>query len=297
MEKRLLAVRMRNNVQAWLLLLPTFIFLALFTFYPLYKTVVTSFYLKKLAIRVPQFVGGGNYQKLWEDAKFWKVLGNTVIFVIGTVPAAMAIAMIMALFVNRAIRGGGLMRTFYFYPTVIPAVAIANIWLFIYTPKYGILNSILEWFHLPSVNWLGDMSTVLGSTIVMAIWKEAGFLMVFYLAGLQNIPKDLYEAADVDGARPWFVFWKVTFPLLMPSTLFIFIIATTGTFKLIDHLPVMTGGGPDNASNLLLYHIYETAFKFWDEGMAATLTVVLIVLLLIVSCIQFFGLDKKIHYS
>ena len=297
MEKRLMARRLRENGQAWLLLLPTFIFLTMFTFYPLFKTVYTSFFMKKLAIRVPQFVGWGNYQKLWEDEKFWKVLGNTVIFVVGTVPVAMAIAMAMALFVNRAIRGGGFMRTFYFYPTVIPAVAIANIWLFIYTPKYGILNSILEWFHIPSVNWLGSVDTVLGATIVMAVWKEAGFLMVFYLAGLQNIPKDLYEAAEVDGGRPWFVFWKITFPLLMPSTLFIFIIATTGTFKLVDHLPVMTGGGPDNASNLLLFHIYETAFKFWDEGMAATLTVVLIVLLLIVSCVQFFGLDKKIHYS
>jgi sn-glycerol 3-phosphate transport system permease protein len=288
---------LRNNSQAWLLLLPTFVFLALFTFYPLYKTFAASFYLKKLAVRVPQFTGWGNYLKLWEDDKFWKILGNTIVFVIGTVPVAMAIAMAMALFVNKAIRGGGLLRTFYFYPTVIPAIAIANIWLFIYTPKYGILNTILEWFHLPSVNWLGNVDTVLGATIVMAIWKEAGFLMVFYLAGLQNIPKDLYEAAEVDGGKPWTVFRMITFPLLMPSTLFIFIIATTGTFKLVDHLAVMTGGGPDNASNLLLYHIYETAFKFWDEGAAATLTVVLIVLLLVVSCIQFFGLDKKIHYS
>ncbi|MGG1552771.1 carbohydrate ABC transporter permease [Paenibacillus ferrarius] len=297
MEKRLFARRLRENMHAWLLLLPTFVFLAMFTFYPLYKTVAASFYLKKLAVRVPQFVGGDNYRSLWEDAKFWKVLGNTIIFVLGTVPIAMAIALAMALFVNRAVRGNGFMRTFFFYPTVIPAVAIANIWLFIYTPKYGILNSILSWFHIPSINWLGDVGTVLGATIAMAIWKEAGFLMVFYLSGLQNIPKDLYEAADIDGGRPLFVFRKITFPLLMPSTLFIFIIATTGTFKLIDHLPVMTGGGPDNASNLLLYLIYETAFKFWDEGMAATLTVVLIVLLLIVSCIQFFGLDKKIHYS
>jgi sn-glycerol 3-phosphate transport system permease protein len=295
--KHLLARRLRENSQAWLLLLPTFIFLAMFTYYPLFKTVLTSFYMKKLSVRVPQFTGWGNYINLWEDEKFWKVFSNTLIFVIGTVPAAMIIAMLMALFVNRAIRGAGFLRTFYFYPTVIPAVAIANIWLFIYTPQYGILNSVLDLLHIPSVNWLGNQSTVLGATIVMAIWKEAGFLMVFYLAGLQNIPRDLYEAAEVDGGKSWTVFWKITFPLLMPSTLFIFIIATTGTFKLVDHLPVMTGGGPDGASNLLLFHIYETAFKFWDEGMAATLTVVLIVLLLIVSCIQFFGLEKKIHYS
>ncbi|WP_040949517.1 carbohydrate ABC transporter permease, partial [Gorillibacterium massiliense] len=129
------------------------------------------------------------------------------------------------------------------------------------------------------------------------IWKEAGYFMVFYLAGMQNISKELYEAADADGVGGWKVFRKITFPLLLPTTLFVLIISLTNSYKLVDHLWIMTKGGPDNASNLLLFHIYETAFSFWDQGMASTLTVVMIALLLVLSSLQFFGMDKRIHYQ
>jgi len=131
----------------------------------------------------------------------------------------------------------------------------------------------------------------------MIIWKEAGYFMIFYLAGLQNVPKDLYEAADMDGVSGWTVFRKITFPLLMPTTLFVMIVALTNSFKWVDHLWSMTKGGPDNASNLLLFYIYEHAFVFWDQGMAAALTVVMIILMLFLAALQFFGLDRKIHYN
>ncbi|MCI3922336.1 sugar ABC transporter permease [Paenibacillus sp. TRM 82003] len=273
-------------------------FLCLFTFYPMLQTMYNSLFHIKLGIPAPVFAGLEHYLALPDNDVFVKVMRNTFWFVVATVPSSMLLALAFALFVNRKLaKSNGLLRAIFFYPTVIPAIAIANIWLFIYTPEYGILARFLGVFGIPSANLLGQVDTALGATIVMSIWKEASFLLVFYLAGLQGISKDLYEAAEIDGAKPWLVFRKITFPLLMPTTLFVFIIATTGAFRLVDHLLVMTKGGPDNATNLLLYYIYETAFTFWDQGVASTLTVVLVLLLLIVSSVQFFGMDRKIHYD
>jgi len=179
---------------------------------------------------------------------------------------------------------------------VIPLIAVANIWLFIYTPQYGLLDRFLEIFGASGSNWLGDPNTVMIAIIIMIIWKDAGFFMIFYLAGLQNLPSDVYEAARMEGAKPFQMFRNITFPLLMQTTLFVLIVAINNSFKNVDHLYIMTKGGPDNASNLLLYHIYEAAFTNWDLGKAAVLTVVLIVILLSVTAFNYLYLDKKIHY-
>jgi sn-glycerol 3-phosphate transport system permease protein len=143
---------------------------------------------------------------------------------------------------------------------------------------------------------LGDPTTVLGCIIIMTIWKEAGFFMIFYLAALQSLPPELEEAAKLEGAKRWYFFWRVTFPLLMPTTLFVLINAVINSFKLVDHLFILTKGGPDNASSLLLYYIYEVAFSFFEESYAATLTVVLLGVLAVISIGQFVFLEKRIHY-
>jgi len=187
-------------------------------------------------------------------------------------------------------------RMCYFTPTVLPMIAVANIWLFFYTPEIGLFDQIAAMFGLASHNWLGDQDTVLGCIIVLAIWKEAGFFMIFYLAALQNVPPELREAAALEGATRWYFFRRVLFPLLMPTTLFVLINAVLNSFKLVDHLFVLTKGGPNNASNLLLYYIYESAFSYFDSTYAATLTVVLLALLAVMALLQFFLLDKRIHY-
>jgi len=286
----------KTNAFAWLLLLPSLLFLFLFTFYPIAKTIQLSFYQADLATPEPAFIGLDNYAYLLEDAIFWRVMANNGWFALGTVPTSIALAILMALFANKSIRGTGFVRTAFFYPTMIPMIAAANIWLFIYTPQYGLLSRMMKSFSVGEMNWLGSPDLVMSAMVFMIVWKEAGYFMIFYLAGLQNIAPDLYEAARVDGVGRWTVFRKITFPLLMPTTLFVTIIALTNSFKLVDHLMIMTKGGPDNASNLLLYYIYETAFSFWDQGMASTLTVVMIAVLLLFAALNFFGLDKKIHY-
>lgn len=284
----------RQNIFAYLLLLPSFIFLTLFTFYPTIKSIQLSFYSGPMT-RL-QFSGLDQYQNVFTDEIFQKVLWNNLIFMIGTVPASILLAMYLAIWLNKKMKGSALLRTSFFYPTVIPLIAVANIWLFIYTPDYGLLDRFLELFGGNGSNWLGNPNTVMMALIIMIIWKDAGFFMIFYLAGLQNLPKDVYESAMIEGAKPFQMFRKITFPLLMPTTLFVLIVAITNSFKNVDHLYIMTKGGPDNASNLLLYHIYEAAFTNWDLGKAAVLTVILIVILLSVTAFNYLYLDRKIHY-
>jgi len=203
----------------------------------------------------------------------------------------------MALWVNRKLSGQGFLRLAYFTPTVLPMVAVANIWLFFYTPEYGLIAQVGDWFGLPRINWLGSPDTALPALMLVTIWKESGFFMIFYLAALQGISPSLREAAMLEGASRWQYFWRVLLPLLMPTTLFVLINALINAFRLVDHVVVMTRGGPDNASSLLLFYIYQVGFAFWDTAYAATLTVVLLVVLAVTAFVKFRWLDRKTHYQ
>lgn len=285
-----------NHIHGWLLLLPAAILLVAFTHYPTVATLAHSFFSTHTATHPAAFVGLDNYRLMLEDEIFWKVLRNNLWYAVGTIPTSIAIAMLMAVWVNGRLPARGLVRMAYFTPTVLPMIAVANIWLFFYTPDIGLIDQVGALFGVPARNWLGDPSTVLGCLIVITIWKEAGFFMIFYLAALQALPPELEEAADLEGASRWYFFRRVIFPLLMPTTLFVLVNAVINSFKLVDHLFILTKGGPDNASSLLLYYIYEVAFSFFDEAYAATLTVVLLAVLAVIAIGQFTILDKRIHY-
>jgi len=286
-----------NNLYGWLLALPAFVLLGVFTYYPTVATFINSLYSNETIIRPKHFVGLDNYRFLINDPIFLTTLKNTAIFAFGTVPISIALSLIMALLVHSKIPARGLVRLSYFTPTILPMVAAANIWLFFYSPQIGLINKVIEYFGFNGINWLGNSHTVLASLMVMTIWKEAGFFMIFYLAALQSLPKELLEAAKIEGATKWQSFWKVTFPLITPTTFFIMINALLNAFKLVDHLFILTKGGPDNASNLLLYYIYEVAFSFFDFAYASTLTVVLISMLVVLSLLYFTIIEKKVHYK
>ncbi len=286
----------REWIHGWLLLTPALILLFAFTHYPAVTTVWDSFFLTPRGQRPATFVGLDNYEFLLADSTFWQVLSNNLWYALVTIPVSIALALVMALWVDGKLRWRGFARMAYFAPTVLPLIAVANIWLFFYTPGFGLIDQVRGVFGLPEVNWLGNPDLVLGSVIVVAIWKEAGFFMIFYLAALQAIPPSLREAASIEGAGRWTYFRRVTFPLLMPTTLFVSVNAVINSFRLVDHIFVMTEGGPDNASSLLLFYIYETAFQFWDTAYAATLTVVLLILLSILAIGQFFLVDRRVHY-
>lgn len=285
-----------RQVYGWLLLTPAAILLIAFTHYPTVATLWHSFFSQGTAMRPAAYVGLENYLYMLDDEIFWKVVRNNALYAAGTIPASIAIALLMAVWVNGKLPLRGLARMAYFTPTILPMIAVANIWLFFYTPEIGLLDQFTRLFGLPSHNWLGDPDTVLWCIVVLAIWKEAGFFMIFFLAALQSLPPELEEAGRLEGAGRWYYFRRVTFPLLMPTTLFVLINATINSFKLVDQLFILTKGGPDNASSLLLYYIYEVAFSFLDEAYAATLTVALLATLAIIAIGQFFILDKRIHY-
>ena len=285
-----------NQVYGWLLLTPAAILLISFTYYPAVATLGQSFFSAGTALKPSVFVGVENYRSMLDDEVFWQILKNNLWYAAGTIPASIAIALLMAVWVNGKLPLRGFIRMSYFTPTVLPMIAVANIWLFFYTPGIGAIDQIANFLGLPTYNWLGDPDTVLGCIIIMTIWKESGFFMIFYLAALQSLPPELEEAAKLEGASRWYYFRRVVFPLLMPTTLFVLINAVINSFKLVDQLFILTKGGPDNASSLLLYYIYEVAFSFFDQAYASTLTVVLLASLAVIAIGQFVFLDKRIHY-
>lgn len=286
----------RTAVHGWLLLLPAGILLASFTHIPAIKTVISSFFSTAVGKNPAVFVGFEHYALLFEDEIFHQTFLNNIYFALGTIPTSIGIALGMAMWVNGKLRGQAFVRFSYFLPTMLPMIAAANIWMFFYTPSYGLIDQFLSIFGYSQNNWLGNPKTVLPCLMVLTIWKEAGFFMIFYLAALQSLPTEIHEAARLEGVGRFYYFRRVTFPLLMPTTLFVMVNALINSFKMVDMLFVMTDGGPNNASNLLLYYIYETAFSFWDSGYAATLTVVLFVILAATAIAQFVYFDKRIHY-
>ena len=283
-------------VHAWLMVLPALLVLLAFTHWPAVATLVDSFFSTPRGGRPAQWVGLENYQVMAEDPVFWKAATNNLLYAAVTIPASIALSLAMALWVNERITGRALVRMAYFTPTVLPMMAVANIWLFFYTPQYGLLDQIGGALGLPAHNWLGSPSTALGAVMLVTVWKEAGFFMIFYLAALQTLNPSLREAAAIEGASRWAFFARVQWPLLMPTTLFVLVNAFINAFRMVDHLFVLTRGGPDNATQLLLYHLYEVGFSFWDTGYAAALTVVLIVVLEGIALLQFFTLDRRVHY-
>jgi sn-glycerol 3-phosphate transport system permease protein len=289
--------RRRQAVYGWILLSPAVVLLSTFAFYPSLATFWSSIFSRQTRRRPSEFVGFENYSDLFADPTFWKVVTNNLIYAAATIPISIAIALAMALWANSKIPARGFIRTAYFTPTVLPMIAAANLWLFFYTPGLGVLDQIGGLFGLPSVNWLGQPSTALGAVIIVTIWKEAGFFMIFYLAALQTIPEDLKEASDIEGASRWTYTRRIVLPLLMPTTLFIMVNALINSVKLIDHLFILTKGGPNDASKLILYYIWEMAFAFFDAPHAAAMTILVLLVLGVVAGVKFTVLDKRTHYQ
>ena len=284
--------RIPNPVFAWLVLLPAILGLAAFSIIPMASGLWRS-------LQDPG-VGGGMgliyYAQMINDPVFRIALKNNLIFAAITVPVSLALAMLMAVLVNRQFRGRSLVRLALFTPAMLPTVGAAAIWLFMYQPDFGVINAVLETLGFRRYNLLGQPTTVLPALMVVMVWKEAGFFMLLYLAAMQSIPEDLNEAAMLEGAGEWHRFRRITFPLLMPMTLFASIVAVANGFKHIDFLFIMTNGGPVNASNLMLYHIWESAFVHRRPEHAAAVTVVLVSLLVVLAVIQIRALDRRIHY-
>jgi sn-glycerol 3-phosphate transport system permease protein len=307
-------LRPRLKPLPYLLLLPTLYFVFLFTILPTYKVlrdsqiyyhpsrperkIVTDLQLPGItavqqSIRGPHDVGAAYFRAILDSNNtigtyFQRVMRNTLIYVVTTVPASMLLAFLFAVLVNRSARWIGLARMALFYPTMLPMVSAATIWLFFFTPGYGLWNEALRFFgyHGPE-NWVINSNLGLWSLVIVAVWKNAGYYMIFYLAGLQNLPEDVYEAAALDGASWLRQMVSITLPLLRRTTLFVSVIAVIGAFQSIDHALVLTYELVTGEADLLLYAIYQERFTFQDYGLANAMTVVMIGILLILTVANF----------
>lgn len=286
----------RNARIGMLLLAPSAVLLVAFTFYPTVATLIDSFYSTPRGRRPAEYIGADHFRAMMADPIFRGAMINNMIYAAVIIPGSMGLALAMALLVNAKIRGRALVRLAFFTPTILPMIAVANIWMFFYAPDYGLIDQFLGLFGLGGNNWLGQPGTALWALIVITIWKLAGFFMIFYLAALQQIPPSLIEAATLEGASPYQRLRRVILPLLMPTTLFILINAVIEAFRLVDHVIALTRGGPNNSTQLLLHYIYQVAFSYWDTGYAAALSVALLAVLALIALVQFGVLDKRIHY-
>ena len=288
--------RRRRTIHGWLLLSPALIMLTTFAFYPSIATLWASLWSRGTRRNPAEFVGAENYTRLFDDPTFREVAVNNLFYAGVTIPISIILALTMALWANSKIPARAFVRTAYFTPTVLPMIAAANLWLFFYTPGFGVLDQIGALFGAPSVNWLGQPETALWAVCVVTIWKESGFYMIFYLAALQTIPEDLREAARIEGASRWTYLRRIVLPLLMPTTIFVLVNALINSVKLIDHLFILTKGGPSDSSKLILYYVWENAFAFFDTPAAAAMTVLMLIILGAGAALQFRVLDRRTHY-
>ena len=293
----------KNGKRLWyfllpyLFLLPSLIFLLTFTHYPIIKSIWTSFFEWDLATPKPVWTGLTNYVRLVNDPIFWLVIRNNLLYALGTVIPCVALALFLAVFANQKIKGLGFFRSALFYPTMIPMAAAAMIWVWIFSDGYGLINFFIKSLGFASIDFLNNLQWALPSLMIVGIWKYAGYYMVIFLAGLQGVDQELYEYALIEGSNPWYTFRKITFPLISPTTFFVVIIAIINSFQSIDQVYIMTRGGPSNATNMLVYYIYQNAFLFADFGYGYTLSTVLFIILLIFSLVYFVLLSRRVHYN
>lgn len=283
----------------YVLIAPTLLFVFAFTLYPAFNTVIDSLYkIPRNARDAPEFVGLQNYVDLFNPdhyigSNFVLIIGNTLIFAFATVIVAVPLALLFALLLNRKVRWLGMWRFSLFYPALLPLIGAASLWAFLFSDTVGLINTVLRDLGGRGVNWLGDPNIVLAAVIIVNIWKQTGYFMIFYLAGLQNIPRDFYEAADLDGANELQKLLRLTLPLLRRTTLFVLVIAFTFAFQTVEQLQVLGQGNPGGRSNLLLYYIFQNIQERRNWGYVNAMTVVLVLILLVFTVTNFIFFEGK----
>jgi sn-glycerol 3-phosphate transport system permease protein len=285
----------RPRFTAYALLAPSAVFLLGFTYWPVLQVLAGS--LAVHAFGGTAHWGVGNFTRLLADPHFARAVENNLIYAVGTVVPSMVLALALALGLKETTRLSAVLRTVLVLPLLIPLVAAASLFVFIFLPGAGLLDYYLARFGLGQTNWLGNPSLALGSIIAITVWKNTGYYMLFFLAGLAGIPQELLDAARIDGAGAWARFRHVTLPLLGPTLAFVLVIAVLNALTQVDHVVVMTQGGPSDSTMLLLYYIYQQAAQNYDIGLASAATVVSVAVLFALSVTALRNLERGIHYE
>ncbi|CAN5677379.1 sugar ABC transporter permease [soil metagenome] len=287
--------RLTRRTWPYMLLAPSLLLLAAFTYLPIVRVAWESLHDKPHGTRETLFVGLANYSALFTDRAFTQSVINNLIYAAGTVPASMALALLFALALQRSTRLNAVMRALLLFPAMVPLVAAASLFFFIFLPGVGLFDYYLAKVGVRGLNWLGDPDVALWSLIGITIWKNAGYYMLFYLAGLQTLPGDVLEAATIDGANFWQRLRHVIVPLLAPTTAFVLVIALINVLTQVDHVIVLTKGGPSNSTKLVLYYIYEQAHENFAAGKAAAASLLSVSFLLALSVVSLKTMERGAH--
>lgn len=286
----------KTRGRPYLMLAPAVAVFIAFYIYP----IVYMFYLStmqwNLISPTKSFVGVRNFADLLRDGLFVQVMGNTLVYTVSTVVLNTLLALLLALWMNRPGLFSGLLQATVFSPYIISMVSVAILWMWIMDPQYGLLNELLSLFGLPKLKWLNDPGTSLLSLILVSVWKQVGFYSLVILAGLQSIPQEIYEAANLDKTPLRRSFARITMPMLSPTLFFLTIIGTINSFQVFDTIAIMTQGGPVNSTNTLVYFTYQNGFQFFKIGYASAAGVVLLVIVALLTIVHFKFLERRVHY-
>ncbi len=280
----------------YMMIAPAMIICAVFMIYPIIYMVYLSFF-KWNMIGDMKFIGIENYISAFTDSEFIQVLFNTCQFTLWTVAGFIVFGLLLALYLNKNTRINRIMQSVVFIPYIVPLVSIAFIWMWIMDSEVGLLNYILNLLGIDSVKWLSDPKVAMYSLVIVNIWKGTGYYALIFLSALQGIPAYLYEAAELDKANKWTVFFRITLPMLSPTLFFLVLTGTIASFKVFETINIMTQGGPLNSTNTLVYYIYEYGFSFYKIGYASAVGVVLMVIVGLLTMVYFGLLQKKVHYQ
>jgi multiple sugar transport system permease protein len=289
---------MRRQWTAYLFLSPVLLLMAVFTFFSVGYAFYLSFHEWNILESHKPFVGLDNYARLFQDSRFREAVVNTLYYTVVSVPLTIFLGLAVALMLNTSIRARGLFRTFFYLPVITPLVIASIIWKWVYNGDYGLLNYYLLKLHLikEPLLWLADPDLAMPAVIITSVWKGVGFAMVVYLAGLQSIPEDYYDAAKIDGASGWRRLKDITFPLLSSTTLFLFVISILGSFQVFTQIFIMTNGGPLGKTRTIVWYIYTTAFKDYQMGYAAAMAFALFAMMLVFTLIQFRFMRSEVEF-
>jgi len=288
--------RQQDLITAAVFLLPSVLVFGVFTHFGLLYNFYISLMNWRFGAASNRWVGLENYSRFFSSEAFAVVFRNTVYYSVVSVMAALVLGLVLALLLNRPLRGRGFVRTILFAPYVTTLSAAAMLWLWLYEPRFGLVNIVLGWCGVTGPDWMRSAQWAMPGLILMSVWRAAGYNMVIYLAGLQAVPGEIVEAAIIDGASSWQVFWRITLPLLSPTTFFLIVTGFIASFKVFTAVAVMTQGGPLESTQVFTYYIYQQGFMFFRAGYAAAVSTVFFVLLLMLTLAQLQLQRRWVHY-
>jgi multiple sugar transport system permease protein/sn-glycerol 3-phosphate transport system permease protein len=288
---------MSPKLTPYLLVLPLIAFIAIFTYVPIFTSIDLSVRSWNFMSPTKPFVGLDNYARLFASAAFWNSLTVTALFAAISVPLRLGLALAIASYLKREALSSRLLRGALFLPTITSTVAIAVVFSWVFSTDYGLANAVLGWLGLGKVPWLQNPQLALFVLIFINTWKQLGYDVIIYIAALQAVPQELYDAAAMDGGRRLQVFRRVTFPLIMPTTYFLLVVSVIEAFQVFTVIDVMTRGGPAGATDMLVHLLYRTGFVLFDIGTGSALAVLLFVLLIALALIKSRVIGRKVHYE